>query len=122
MKKDLALRYVQMQLTQATQSAACNAKHDVEQRLARWLLLCADRSGSPEMALSQDFLSIMLGVQRTSVALAMGRFKEEKLVAYTRGKIHLIGLTRLEAKACECYAVLKDHLNNYTDFDSGFAV
>ncbi len=120
--QDLALRYVQMQLTQATQSAACNAKHDVEQRLARWLLLCADRSGSPDMALSQDFLSIMLGVQRTSVALAMGRFKQDELVSYTRGHIHLTDVPRLEAKACECYAVLKDHLNNYIDFDTGFAV
>lgn len=60
--QQLALRYVQMQLTQATQSAACNAKHDISQRLARWLLLCADRAGTAELALPQDFLAIMLGV------------------------------------------------------------
>ena len=60
--QQLALRYVQMQLTQATQSAACNAKHDISQRLARWLLLCADRAGTTELALPQDFLAIMFGV------------------------------------------------------------
>lgn len=64
----LAPRYVQMQLTQATQTAACNAKHDIRHRLARWLLLCADRASTTELTLSQDFLAIMLGIQRTSVA------------------------------------------------------
>ncbi len=118
----LSLRYVQMQLTQATQSAACNAKHEVEQRLARWLLLCSDRSGTTDLELSQEFLAIMLGVQRTTVALAMGIFKSDGLVGYSRGRIQLLDVPALEARACECYYLLKHHLNNYIDFDSGFAV
>lgn len=118
----LALRYVQMQLTQATQSAACNAKHDIHQRLARWLLLCADRSGSTELTLSQDFLGIMLGVQRTSVALAMGHYKRDQVIDYVRGHVCLLDVPGLEAGACECYHILKDHLNNYLQFDTGFVV
>ncbi|MGI4981445.1 MAG: Crp/Fnr family transcriptional regulator [Janthinobacterium lividum] len=120
--QQLALRYVQMQLTQATQSAACNAKHDTSQRLARWLLLCSDRAGSTELALSQDFMAIMLGVQRTSVAIGMGRLKRRGVVDYTRGHIRLIHVPALEVEACECYHLLKNHLNNYLQFDTGFVV
>ena len=118
----LALRYVQMQLTQATQSAGCNAKHDIGQRLARWLLLSSDRAGTAELALSQDFLAIMLGAQRTSVSILMGRLKQAGVVAYSRGHIQLLDIPALEKQACECYHVLKDHLNNYLEFDTGFTV
>ena len=118
----LALRYVQMQLTQATQSAACNAKHELRHRLARWLLLCSDRAGTAELALSQDHIAIMLGVRRTSVSVEMGRLKRSGLIAYNRGHIHLLAVPALEKQACECYHVLKDHLNNYLEFDTGFTV
>ena len=118
----LSLRYVQMQLTQATQSAACNAKHDLGQRLARWLLLVSDRSGTTDLAFSQDLLAIMLGVQRSSVAIAMGRLKHMGLVGYARGRIRLLDVPAIEAEACECYHVLKDHLDNYLAFDTGFMV
>lgn len=118
----LALRYVQMQLTQATQTAACNAKHDLGQRLARWLLLSSDRAGTKELVFSQDFLSMMLGVQRTSVALVMGEFKRGGFVDYARGHIQLTNVPALEAQACECYRALKDHLDNYLEFDTGFLV
>jgi CRP-like cAMP-binding protein len=70
----LALRYVQAQLVQATQTAGCNAKHDVEQRLARWLLICADRAGSNTFGLSHQFLANMLGTSRPTVSLAAGVF------------------------------------------------
>ena len=76
----LALRYLQMQLTQATQSAACNARHHLGQRLARWLLLTSDRAGTPKLPFSQNFLAIMLGVQRTSVASGMSKLKQSGLV------------------------------------------
>ena len=118
----LALRYVQMQLTQATQSAACNAKHELRQRLARWLLLCADRAGTTELALSQEHIAIMLGVRRTSVSVQMGRLKRSGLIAYERSNIRLLAVPALEKQACECYHVLKDHLNNYLQFDTGFTV
>jgi CRP-like cAMP-binding protein len=115
----LTLRYVQAQLLQAAQSAGCNAKHDVDQRLARWLLLCADRAHSDVFALSQEFIAEMLGCTRPTVSTAAGLLKESGLIEYSRGVIRLLDVASLEARACECYRVIKDHLDNYTEFDSG---
>jgi CRP-like cAMP-binding protein len=115
----LTLRYVQAQLIQAAQSAACNAKHNIEQRLARWLLLCADRAHSDTFHLSQTFLADMLGSSRPTVTLAAGPLKEEGLIEYSRGVIRILDIAGLEKKACECYHVIKDHLDNYAEFDSG---
>ena len=115
----LALRYVQAQLVQAMQSAACNAKHQIEQRLARWLLLCADRAHSQTFCLSHEYLADMLGTTRPSVSTAAAFLREEKLIDYTRGEIRILDAVRLEHRACECYQVIKDHLDNYTQFDSG---
>lgn len=117
--QNIALRYVQAQLVQATQSAGCNAKHTVEQRLARWLLLCADRAHSDTYNLSQDFLGDMLGSSRPTVSLAAGLLKEERLIDYNRGVIRILDSPRLEQRSCECYRIIKDHLDNYTEFDSG---
>jgi CRP-like cAMP-binding protein len=117
--QSLALRYVQSQLLQAAQSAGCNAKHDLDQRLARWLLLCADRAHSNVFALSQEFIADMLGSTRPTVSTAAGLLKESGLIQYSRGVIRLLDVARLEARACECYRVIKDHLDNYTEFDSG---
>lgn len=119
MFQTLALRYVQAQLDQASQSAGCNAKHNVEQRLARWLLLCADRARSETYHLSQDFLADMLGSTRPTVSLAAGLFREEGLIEYSRAEVQILDLVRLEKRACECYRIIKDHLDNYTEFDSG---
>jgi len=117
--QSLTLRYVQTQLVQAAQSAACNAKHDVDQRLARWLLLCADRAHSHVFALSQEFIANMLGSTRPTVSTAAGLLKESGLIEYSRGVIRLLDVANLEARACECYRVIKNHLDNYTEFDSG---
>jgi CRP-like cAMP-binding protein len=117
--QSLALRYVQTQLLQAAQSAGCNAKHDLDQRLARWLLLCADRAHSNVFALSQEFIADMLGSTRPTVSTAAGLLKESGLIQYSRGVIRLLDVAKLEARACECYRVIKDHLDNYTEFDSG---
>ncbi len=118
----LALRCVQMQLTQATQSAACNARHDLEQRLARWLLLCSDRTGTIDLTFSQALLSRMLGVRRPSIAVAMGQLKRRGLVDYLRGKIRLLDIPGLQTQACECYHVVKGHLGSDLDFDAGFTI
>ena len=117
--QSLALRYVQSQLLQAAQSAGCNAKHDLDQRLARWLLLCADRAHSNNFRLSQEFIADMLGSTRPTVSTAAGLLKESGLIQYSRGVIRLLDVAKLEARACECYRVIKDHLDNYTEFDSG---
>ncbi len=118
----MLLRYVQAQLTQTMQSAACNARHDIDQRFARWLLLCADRAGSESFHISQEFLSMMLGTTRPSVTLAVGRFEEMGLIEHHRSRVDIVDRKGLERKACECYAIVKEHLGNYVHMESGFGV
>jgi CRP-like cAMP-binding protein len=115
----LSLRYVQTQLLQAMQSAGCNAKHEVEQRLARWLLICADRAHADSYRMSHEFLADMLGSSRPTVSIAAAVLKQEKLIDYTRGLITILDLPGLEARSCECYRIIKDHLDNYAEFDTG---
>ena len=112
----LTLRYVQMQLTLSTQNAACNATHTYEQRLARWLLICSDRSGSDTLELAQDFVSEMLGSTRSTVSIAAAHLKAKGLIDYHRGKIILLKKVGLEVEACECYRVVRDHLESIREF------
>jgi CRP-like cAMP-binding protein len=116
----LALRYVQAQLTLATQNAACNSSHSYEQRLARWLLICSDRAKRDSLDLAQDFLSEMLGSTRSTVSIAAANLKQKKLIEYRRGSIILLKKQELEAQACECYRVVRQHLETITEFDTGF--
>ena len=120
--QSLALKYVQTQLVQAAQSAGCNAKHNLEQRLARWLLLCADRTHRNNFKMPQEFLADMLGTTRPTVSLAAGHLKEKGLIDYTRGLIHILDVAGLETEACECYRIIRDHLDNYAEFESGITV
>jgi CRP-like cAMP-binding protein len=114
----LALRYVQAQLVQAMQSAGCNAKHSFEQRLARWLLLCADRAHVNTFKISHEFLADMLGGRRPTISMAAGILKRKGLIEYTRGKIHILDVPGLTKTSCECYLIIKEHLDNYTEFDT----
>jgi CRP-like cAMP-binding protein len=116
----LCLRYVQAQLLQAAQSAACNVKHHMEQRLARWLLICSDRAHSNKLPLSQEFLADMLGSTRPTVSIAAAGLKDEGVIDYTRGVLKILDPARLEQRSCECYHVIKEHLDSYADFDTGF--
>ena len=113
----LALRYVQAQLVQAMQSAGCNAKHNFEQRLARWLLICADRANSNTFKMSHEFLADMLGGTRPTVSMAAAILKEKGLIEYVRGEIHIVDAVGLEKAACECYLIIKDYLDSYAQFD-----
>ena len=114
---DLTLRYVQAQFIQSAQTAACNARHNIEQRMARWLLLCADRVGQQVLPLSHEFLADMLGVTRSSVTIVAGQLQEQNLIEYSRGKIKIISIPGLEAVACECYRAVRDHLLSFVDLD-----
>ena len=118
----LALNYVQAQLVHAIQSAGCNAKHSVEQRLARWLLTCRDRAGSDTFRMSQEFLADMVGVSRPTVSVIAAVLKEKGTLEYTRGVIHILDVEALERTSCECYLVIKHHLDNYGSYDSGIAL
>lgn len=116
----LALRAVQAQFVQSMQSAGCNAHHEIGPRLARWLLLCADRTESTTFALSHEFIATMLGARRTTVTVAAGHLKKAGLVRYTRNNVQIVDRPGLEAIACECYSSLRDHLRNLIEYDSGF--
>ena len=116
--QSLALRYVQAQLVQAMQSAGCNAKHNIEQRLARWLLLCADRAHIDTFKISHEFLADMLGVRRPTVSTTARSLKQKGLIEYTRGEIRILDVPGLTKTACECYLIIKDYLDNYTKFDT----
>jgi len=114
----LALRYVQAQLLQSTQSTGCNAEHNYEQRLARWLLICADRVHGNQFKMSQEFLSHMLGSTRSTVTLAALQLKKENLITYKRAEIAIVDRKGLERRACECYGIIKQHLDNFAAFDT----
>lgn len=114
----LALAFVQAQFIQVAQSAGCNAKHTVEQRLARWLLTCADRSRTTTYALSQDFIATMLGIRRMSAGAALAALKTDGIIEQRRNEISLKNRQALEAKACECYGVVRHHLDSFAEFDS----
>lgn len=90
-----------------TQVAACNRLHDVEERLARWLLMCADRVKSDELPLTQEFLAQMLGTRRSSVTVAAGILQKAGIIAYNRGDVKIVDRHKLEAAACECYGLMQ---------------
>ncbi len=114
----LALRYVQAQLIQAMQSAGCNAKHNFEQRLARWLLICADRAHVDTFKISHEFLADMLGGRRPTISTTAAILKRKGFIEYTRGEIRILDVAGLMKASCECYLIIKDHLDNYTKFDT----
>lgn len=115
--QELTLRYLQAELVQTCQSAGCNAHHEIPQRLSRWLMLCADRSESPTLHLTQEYLADMLGTARTSVSIAAEGLQREGLIQYSRGKVTITDRPGLEKRACECYRVVHDHLANYLEVD-----
>ncbi len=103
----LLLRYTQALITQIAQTAVCNRHHSVEQQLCRWLLLSLDRLSSNKISMTQELIANMLGVRREGVTEAAGRLHAAGLIEYSRGTITVTDRPRLEAKVCECYAVVK---------------
>jgi CRP-like cAMP-binding protein len=104
--QDVMRRYTQAQLAQTAQTAVCNRLHELEQRAARWLLQTLDRVDGPVVALTHEFLSIMLGVQRPTVTLAVGALQTAGLVRQRRGHIEVLDRAGLEAASCECYRII----------------
>lgn len=101
--RDLLLRYVHAFHIQVAQTAACNAHHELGQRLARWLLAAHDRSGVAELSLTQDLIAVMLGVRRSTVSIAASTLQKAGVIRYQHGRITLLSRTGLEDAACECY-------------------
>jgi CRP-like cAMP-binding protein len=103
----LLLRYTQALLTQMAQTAVCNRHHSLDQQLCRWLLLSLDRLPSTELVMTQELIANMLGVRREGVTEAAGNLQKAGLISYRRGRITVLDRAGLEARACECYAVVK---------------
>ncbi len=103
----LLLRYTQALITQMAQTAVCNRHHSVDQQLCRWLLLSLDRLTSNELTMTQELIANMLGVRREGVTEAAGKLQLAGLIQYRRGKITVLDRERLEARACECYEVVR---------------
>ena len=101
-------QYVHTLFVVASQSAACNRRHAVEPRLARWLLMSSDGIGSHELAITQEFLATMLGVRRAGVTEAALKLQGDGLIRYSRGFVQILDRPALEAAACECYHVVRD--------------
>jgi CRP-like cAMP-binding protein len=101
------LRYAHAFFNQVAQSAACNHFHPIEQRACRWLLMTHDRMHSDEFLLTQEFLAMMLGVQRTGVTAAAGVLQRADLIRYTRGNVTILDRPGLKNRSCECYGISK---------------
>ncbi|HWY60150.1 MAG TPA: Crp/Fnr family transcriptional regulator [Terriglobales bacterium] len=100
-------RYVLIQGLQVAQIAACNRLHEIEQRLARWLLMCQDRIDSEILLVTHEFLAQMLGTGRPSVSLAAGILQRSGLIENVRGAVTILNRPGLEAAACECYFAMQ---------------
>jgi CRP-like cAMP-binding protein len=94
------------------QLIACNRLHEVEARLARWLLMLQDRVQDDALLITQEFLAEMLGSRRTTVTMAAGALQRIGLIEYQRGRVHILDRERLEGAACECYPVIRKLSNN----------
>jgi hypothetical protein len=101
-------RYVHTVIVTGSQSSACNARHKVEARLCRWLLMSSDGIGSDELNITQEYLAAMLGVRRPGVTEAAGALQEVGMISYSRGRIRILDRERLEEGACECYRMTKE--------------
>lgn len=103
----LLLRYTQSLLTQMAQTASCNRHHTLDQQLCRWLLLSLDRLPSSDLVMTQELIANMLGVRREGITEAAGNLQRSGLIKYQRGHITVLDRAGLEARSCECYAVVK---------------
>ncbi|HUN63820.1 MAG TPA: Crp/Fnr family transcriptional regulator [Candidatus Sulfotelmatobacter sp.] len=115
MLERLLSRFTYLQALQAQQIAACNRLHEVDERLARWLLMTQDRVRLEILPLTHDLLAGMLGTRRSSVTVAAGILQRAGIIDYRRGKVHILNRQKLEEAACECYAVVNAQLRTYLE-------
>jgi CRP-like cAMP-binding protein len=96
-------------MAQVLQSVACNAAHELENRMARWLLTLQDRLGAEDLHVTQEFIAQMLGVQRTYVARVLAALEKSGSIRRSRGVITVAARRKLEGQACECYLAVRGH-------------
>jgi hypothetical protein len=106
--RQLLDRYRQAYVNMLGQLAACNRLHSVYERCARWLLMTRDRVEGDEIALTHEYLAMMLGTNRSGVSIAAATLQQAGFIRYGRGKITILDRDGLECAACECYAVARE--------------
>lgn len=106
--RDHLLRYVHLLINLKGQVSLCNAKHDIDQRLARWLLLAHDRVDGDELPVTHDLLATMLGVRRPGVSASLGGLEASGILAKSRGVVKVVDVEALKVRACECYKIIGD--------------
>jgi len=111
--QDGLLRYLNLLITQISQSTICNRFHTLEEALSRWLLIVQERLNSNTLDFTQETISNTLGVPRTGVTMAAGALQKAGLISYSRGKIVILDRRRLEDRSCECYRIVHDELDNF---------
>ena len=114
---ELCMRFSEVLLAQAQITAACNALHQIDARLCRWLLQTRDRAESDTIPLTQEFLAEMLGVHRTTVTEAASKLQIDKVIRYQRGVITILDLEKLKATSCECYETLREHASQILPYE-----
>lgn len=110
---DVVLRYAYVILKQISQTCVCNHFHTIEARLCRWLTVMCERSGNRHLTLTQEFLSHMLGVQRTSVGMIAHNLQQKGIISYRRGRIEIIDFERMRLSACECFHIVRDEQEKF---------
>lgn len=115
----IMLRYLQAYLAQVSQSVACNRLHSLEERFARWILMCHDRAQHSEFQLTQEYLADMLGVHRPSVSLVARMYQQAGMIKYSRGTITVLDRGGLEEACCECYRIVKRQFERLL-YDPGY--
>jgi CRP-like cAMP-binding protein len=109
--RDHLLRYVQLLMSQKAQVALCNAKHEIDKRLARWLLLAHDRVSGDQLPVTHDLLAMMLGVRRAGVSEALAVLEANGVIAKSRGALKIVSHEALKAHACECYKIIEERFS-----------
>ena len=110
------LRHVEMLMVQTSQVAACNARHNLPERLARWLLMVRDRTDSDNLPMTQEFLSVMLGVRRPGVSVAASTLQAAGLVRILRGHVLILDHDGLTTAACDCYRIIQQNRDRILEY------
>lgn len=111
--QDYVLRYLNLLITQISQSSICNRFHPVNEALSRWLLTVMDRVNSDNLNLTHESISHILGVPRTAVTNAALELQRAGAIRYMRGNISILDRTKLEEKSCECYRIVRDEFDQF---------
>lgn len=105
--RDHLLRYVQLLIMQKAQVSLCNARHEIDKRVARWMLLARDRLQNDRLPVTHDLLASMLGVRRPGVSEALANFEAEDIIRRSRGSLHILDAEKLRQNSCECYSIIQ---------------